>query len=127
MLRAAAIAFALSFCLPSFATSQTLNASAKMGRALVSQHCGLCHTKPDLNAPQYGPSLDTSLYASTGEAKIRKAIASGAPDMPGFALMLDSTQISAIVDYIKATSPAVTKHAPAASAPSDGPAVAGDK
>jgi mono/diheme cytochrome c family protein len=91
----------------------------------VNQHCGVCHTKPDLNAAQFGPSLDKTLLGSASEADIRKFIAVGAPDMPGFAITLNPTQITAIVEYIKEAPPAAATAHPAAPAPS-GPAAAGD-
>jgi mono/diheme cytochrome c family protein len=128
MLRAAAIAVGLLACLATLASTRNASAqsaSAQMGRALVNQHCGVCHTKPDLVSPQFGPSLDRTLFASAGEADIRKAIADGTPDMPGFDLTLDPTQIDAIVDYIKQALPTTPKHAPAATT-SAGPAGGGD-
>lgn len=126
MLRAAAIAAGLLSCVPAVASAQSLNATAQTGRALVNQHCGVCHTKPDLEAKQFGPSLDKSLLGSASAADIKKFIAQGSPDMPGFAFTLDPTQIDAIVAYIReapaapASTPARNASAPPAAAASGG-------
>ena len=128
MLRAAALAVGLLASMPAVTSAQTLSAAAETGRALVNQHCGVCHTKPDLNAAQFGPSLDKTLFGSASEADIKKIIAIGAPDMPGFAITLNPTQIDAIVDYMKQAPAAPPSTHRAAAAPS-GPAAApsGDK
>jgi mono/diheme cytochrome c family protein len=123
MLRATAIAVGLLACAPAAASAQALSPSAKIGQALVNQHCGVCHTRPTLVAAQFGPPLDKTLFQSSSRADIAKFIADGAPDMPGFAYTLSPKQIDAILDYLRAKQPAPPSkfHAPhAAAAPAAG-------
>src|SRR5580658_1445857 len=103
MTRAIAMIVGLLACAPAVASAQTLSPSAKIGRGLVNQHCGVCHTRPDLISSQFGPSLDRALFRSSSRAQITKFIADGAPDMPGFAYTLSPKQIDAIVDYLSVT------------------------
>src|SRR5262245_49478358 len=106
MKRTAVAAAAILAALIRAATAQdapdpsTLNDTEKLGQRLFYQSCGVCHTKPQLNAPQYGPVL--SMATAGGNAQvIHDVIANGTPRMPGFKTQFDDTQINAIVAYLK--------------------------
>ncbi len=92
----------------------------ELGMRLFNQSCRVCHTKPTLLSPQYGPTL--SMNTLGGKAGImREVISSGTPRMPGFKYDFKPAEIDAIVAYIK-TIPAPAQPAPApgkAGAPRD--------
>ena len=71
-----------------------------LGMALFNQSCRVCHTKPQLNSPLYGPAL--SRQSLNGQDDVmREVISNGTPRMPGFKLHFQSQQIDAIVAYLK--------------------------
>ena len=70
------------------------------GMRLFNQSCRVCHTKPQLSSPQYGPVL--SMDSLGGKADVmHEVISKGTPRMPGFRFHFEPTQIDAIVAYIK--------------------------
>jgi len=77
-----------------------LNDTQKMGRMLYEQSCGICHVKPHLVAPVFGPSLSQETLEGREEL-IRAFISNGSARMPGFKIMYSPEQIAAIASYIK--------------------------
>ena len=88
-----------------------LNDTQKLGQSLFVQSCGVCHLKPQLNAPQFAPVLSRDSLGGQ-EDVMRQVIANGTPRMPGFKYQFDQTQIAAIAAYLK-TVPAPPAAAPA--------------
>jgi mono/diheme cytochrome c family protein len=78
----------------------TLTDSQRQGMQLFQQHCGVCHTKPTLLSPVYGPVLYKEKVDGK-EAAVREFIQKGTARMPGFQYQLNATQISAVVDFLK--------------------------
>src|ERR1700720_1803358 len=73
---------------------------ARLGMRLLNQSCRVCHTKPQLVSPQYGPVL--SMNTLGGKADVmRETIGNGTPRMPGFKYHFKPAEIDAIVAYIK--------------------------
>jgi mono/diheme cytochrome c family protein len=97
-----------------------LNPAQAEGRRLVQQSCGVCHTKPTLTAPLFGPQLSRLVVEGPLEAQAKTQIADGSPNMPGFKYNYTPGQIDAIVEYLKLVPP--PPPAPARSAPSSTPA-----
>jgi mono/diheme cytochrome c family protein len=87
------------------------NSQELLGLRLFNQSCRVCHTKPTLLSPQYGPALSMSTLGGNADA-MRASISSGNARMPGFKYDFKSEQIDAIVAYIK-TIPASAPTAPA--------------
>jgi mono/diheme cytochrome c family protein len=83
------------------------------GMRLFNQSCRVCHTKPQLTSPQYGPQLSMNTLGGNADA-MRQFIGNGTPRMPGFKYTFKPAEIDAIVAYIK------TIPAPAAAAPASG-------
>jgi mono/diheme cytochrome c family protein len=113
---AAVLLFAapLSLSLPLGASAQSAGSPAlddqqTQGMRLFNQHCRVCHTKPLLTSPQYGPVLSKSSLGGEDRA-LHDFIADGTPRMPGFQYFFMPAQIDAIVAYLK------TVPAPSASA-----------
>jgi mono/diheme cytochrome c family protein len=77
-----------------------LNDTQKQGRLLYEQSCGICHTKPTLISPLYGPALSKESLEGR-EDVLRTFIANGTTRMPGFKTMYQPAQIDAIVQYLK--------------------------
>ena len=77
-----------------------LTETQKAGRMLYEQSCGICHVKPHLVAPVYGPVLSQETLEGREEL-IRAYIANGSARMPGFKTMYKPEQIAAIAAYIK--------------------------
>jgi mono/diheme cytochrome c family protein len=77
-----------------------LTASQRQGMQLFGQHCGVCHTKPTILSPLYGPALYKDTVTGK-EAAVSEFIQKGTPRMPGFQYEFSPTQIAAIVDYLK--------------------------
>ncbi len=80
-----------------------------LGMRLFNQSCRVCHTKPQLASPLYGPELSQKSLDGQ-EAVMREVISNGTPRMPGFKYHFEPAQIEAIVAYLK------TIPAPAAAA-----------
>jgi len=84
---------------PAAAPTQ-LNDKQLLGMRLFNQSCRVCHTKPQLTSPQYGPVL--SMESLGGKADVmHEVISKGTPRMPGFRFHFEQAQIDAIVAYIK--------------------------
>ncbi len=91
------------------------NGQQELGMRLFNQSCRVCHTKPTLLSPQYGPVL--SMNTLGGKADVmHEVISNGTPRMPGFKYDFQPAQIDAIVAYIK------TIPAPADAIPTPGKA-----
>lgn len=92
------------FLLMFFAISHTAlareNAAQQLGMRLFNQSCRVCHTKPTLLSPQYGPTLSMDTLGGKADI-IRGVISNGTPRMPGFKYDFNPAQIDAIVAYIK--------------------------
>ena len=84
-----------------------------LGMQLFNQSCRVCHTKPQLVSPLYGPELSQS-SAGGQETVMRDVIANGTPRMPGFKYHFEPAQIEAIAAYLKTipTPPATPAPAP---------------
>ena len=89
-----------------------LNDQQLLGMRLFNQSCRVCHTKPQMTSPLYGPELSQNSLGGQ-EAVMREVISNGTPRMPGFKYHFEPAQIEAIVAYLK-TIP--TPPAPASSA-----------
>jgi len=70
------------------------------GMRLFNQSCRVCHTKPQMVSPLYGPELSQSSGGGQ-ESVLRQVISDGTPRMPGFKYHFEPAQIDAIVAYIK--------------------------
>jgi mono/diheme cytochrome c family protein len=70
------------------------------GRRNFQQSCGICHTKPTLTSPVFGPVLSKATFAN-GDEQPKKQIAEGSPNMPGFKYHFNAAQIDSIVAYLK--------------------------
>ena len=81
-----------------------LNDSQKLGQSLFVQSCGVCHLKPQLNSPQFAPTLSRD-SASGNEKAMREVIANGTARMPGFKYQFKPEQIDAIVAYLMTVPP----------------------
>jgi mono/diheme cytochrome c family protein len=90
--------------------NQSLDDKQLLGMRLFNQSCRVCHTKPQLTSPLYGPELSQS-SAGGQESVMRDVISNGTPRMPGFKHHFEPAQIEAIVAYLK------TIPTPAASTP----------
>jgi mono/diheme cytochrome c family protein len=71
-----------------------------LGMRLFNQSCRVCHTKPQLTSPIYGPEL-SQISAGGQDALMREVISNGTPRMPGFKYHFEPAQIEAIVAYLK--------------------------
>jgi mono/diheme cytochrome c family protein len=90
------------------------NDQTALGMRLFNQSCRVCHTKPQLVSPQYGPVLSMNTLGGKADV-IRETIGNGTPRMPGFKYHFKPTEIDAIVAYIK-TIPAPSDAPPPAKA-----------
>src|SRR5215831_5622349 len=78
----------------------SLDEKQLLGMRLFNQSCRVCHTKPQLTSPLYGPELSQS-SAGGQESVMRDVISNGTPRMPGFKYHFEPAQIEAIVAYLK--------------------------
>lgn len=99
---------------PAFAQKTTQQA---LGMRLFNQSCRVCHTKPQLTSPQYGPALSMNTLGGKADL-ISKVISSGTTRMPGFKYQFKPAEIDAIVAYIK-TIPTPVAASPAPGKPAD--------
>jgi mono/diheme cytochrome c family protein len=76
-----------------------LNQTQMLGRRLVDQHCGVCHTRPTLVSGLYGPELSRDT-ASGRQEIVREIVTNGTPRMPAFKYMFSEEQIAAIAAYL---------------------------
>jgi mono/diheme cytochrome c family protein len=72
----------------------------RLGLALFNQSCRVCHTKPQLSSPLYGPALSRASLGGQ-ESVMRQVIGDGTPRMPGFKHHFQPARIDAIVAYLK--------------------------
>ena len=115
----------LVFCasVPMFAQQgggDGLNDQQQLGRRVFAQSCGVCHLRPSFNVRTYGPMLNKN--ASGGDdARMRNTILEGTPRMPAFKHYLQSTEVDAIIAYLRTVAPPAQAPAaaPAAPAPVD--------
>jgi mono/diheme cytochrome c family protein len=77
-----------------------LNDQQTLGLRLFNQSCQVCHTQATLNSALWGPPLSQGSLAGDAAAMHDK-IANGSDLMPGWKYKYDSTQIDAIVAYVK--------------------------
>ncbi len=82
----------------------TLDDKQMLGMRLFNQSCRVCHTKPQMASPLYGPELSQS-SAGGSEEIMREVISDGTPRMPGFKYHFEPAQIEAIVAYLKTLPP----------------------
>jgi mono/diheme cytochrome c family protein len=82
------------------AGAEPLDDKQTLGMRLFNQSCRVCHTKPQLTSPIYGPALSRD-SAGGEEAVMREVISNGTPRMPGFKYHFEPAQIDAIVAYLK--------------------------
>src|SRR5262245_42995818 len=113
------MALALGISLPAASAQpgtadSTLNDTQLLGMRLFNQSCRVCHTKPQMVSPLYGPELSQS-SAGGQESVMRDVISNGTPRMPGFKYHFEPAQIDAIVAFLK-TIPAPPAPAPAGAA-----------
>jgi mono/diheme cytochrome c family protein len=103
------------------AKAATLNADQTDGRRLYNQHCGVCHTKPTILSPYYGPALSKEIVNNNEDA-LREFIQNGTDRMPGFQYTLAPRQIDSIVHYLMTVPPP-----PEAATPAPKPAARGNE
>jgi mono/diheme cytochrome c family protein len=82
------------------ATQVSLNDKQLLGMRLFNQSCRVCHTKPQLTSPLYGPLLSRQSLGGQDDV-MREVISNGTPRMPGFKHHFEPPQIDAIVAYLK--------------------------
>jgi mono/diheme cytochrome c family protein len=82
------------------AASPQLDDRQLLGMQLFNQSCRVCHTKPQLTSPLYGPAL-SRLSLGGQEDVMREVIGNGTPRMPGFRHHFEPPQIAAIAAYLK--------------------------
>ena len=82
------------------ASGAPLNDQQLVGMRLFNQSCRVCHAKPQMTSPLYGPELSQN-SAGGQEAVMREVISNGTPRMPGFKYHFEPAQIEAIVAYLK--------------------------
>ena len=85
--------------------SAPLNDKQLLGMRLFNQSCRVCHTKPQLTSPLYGPALSRQSLGGQDDV-MREVISNGTPRMPGFKHHFEAAQIAAIVSYLKTLPPA---------------------
>ena len=79
---------------------QALNDRELLGMRLFNQSCRVCHTKPQMVSPLYGPELSRNSLGGQ-DSVMREVISNGTPRMPGFKYHFEPAQIEAIVAYLK--------------------------
>ena len=82
-----------------------LNPVQTEGRRLYQQSCGVCHTRPTITAPLFGPQLSKLVVEGPREAQAKKQIAEGSPNMPGFRYNYTPSQIDAVVEFLRLLPP----------------------
>src|SRR5258707_5506579 len=82
------------------ATQASPNDKGLLGMRLFNQSCRVCHTKPQLSSPLYGPALSRQSLGGQDDV-MRDVIGNGTPRMPGFKHHFEPPQIDAIVAYLK--------------------------
>ena len=82
------------------AANSPLDDKQLLGMQLFNQSCRVCHTKPQLTSPLYGPSLSRQSLGGQDDV-MREVISNGTPRMPGFKHHFEPSQIAAIAAYLK--------------------------
>jgi mono/diheme cytochrome c family protein len=82
------------------AANSALDDKQLLGMRLFNQSCRVCHTKPQLTSPLYGPSLSGQSLGGQ-EDVMREVISNGTPRMPGFKHHFEPGQIAAIAADLK--------------------------
>ncbi len=82
------------------AAGTALTDTQRLGMRLFNQSCRVCHTKPQLASPLYGPALSRDSLGGQDDV-MRQVISDGTPRMPGFKHHFEPAQIDAIVAYLK--------------------------
>jgi mono/diheme cytochrome c family protein len=104
MMRSGWIVLLVLAALPQSLSAQpaaaNLSEIQRQGRMLFEQSCGVCHTKPTLVSPLYGPALSKESLDGN-EDVLRAFITNGTARMPGFKTMYQPAQIDAVVQYLK--------------------------
>ena len=91
-----------------------LNETQVLGRRVFHQRCAVCHTQVSPGTRRYGPALSKDLVDGN-EDTIREFILNGSRGkMPGFKYGLESSQVDAIVEYLKTVPKSATVQAPGA-------------
>jgi mono/diheme cytochrome c family protein len=75
------------------------------GKGLFSQRCAVCHSTA---TKKYGPMLSKQNVIDR-EDEVRQQIEQGSTMMPGFQYGLKSTQIDAIIGYLRTVEPPAKK------------------
>ena len=75
-----------------------------LGMRLFNQSCRVCHTKPQMTSPLYGPELSRDSGGGQ-DTVMRDVINNGTPRMPGFKYHFEPAQIEAIVAYLRTIPP----------------------
>ena len=86
------------------AQAQALTDQQLTGMRLFNQSCRVCHTKPQMTSPLYGPALSQSSAGGNPEV-MRDVISNGTPRMPGFKYHFEPAEIESIVAYLKTVPP----------------------
>jgi len=96
------VALLLAACVQSAGAEEgrSLDDKQLLGMRLFNQSCRVCHTKPQLTSPLYGPEL-SQISGGGQESVVRETISNGTPRMPGFKYHFEPAQIEAIVAYLK--------------------------
>lgn len=102
--RVTAMALLLAGLQGAAAADVELNQTQMLGRRLVDQHCGVCHTRPTIVSGMYGPELSRET-ASGNQEVVRGIVENGTPRMPGFKHMFNAEQIAAIAAYLAVLPP----------------------
>ena len=76
-----------------------LDETQALGRALLNQHCAICHLPPQPGATTYGPRLNGETLGGEAVA-LRDFIGNGDARMPGFKYEFEQREIDAIVAYL---------------------------
>jgi mono/diheme cytochrome c family protein len=79
---------------------QALDDRQLLGMRLFNQSCRVCHAKPQLTSPLYGPALSRQSLGGQDDV-MREVIGNGTPRMPGFKHHFQPPEIDAIVAYLK--------------------------
>lgn len=102
--RVTAVALLLAGLQSAAAADVELNQTQMLGRRLVDQHCGVCHTRPTIVSGMYGPELSRETAGGNQEV-VRGIVESGTPRMPSFKHMFNAEQIAAIAAYLAVLPP----------------------
>ena len=94
------VVVAALFLAPPWALAQGETPQQLEGMRHFNQSCRVCHTKPQMTSPQYGPVL-SRVSLGGDEQALRAYIANGSQKMPGFRYHFKPAEIEAIAAYLK--------------------------